>query len=54
MPLMTLLFKQLTEDLLVLEILGLFRLNVAINRKMFSFESFLSFRKSFCGIERVF
>ena len=46
-------FKQLTKDLIVLKILGLFGLNVAMNDKVFSFDGFLGFRKSFCGIERA-
>ena len=51
---MLLFFKQLTKDLIVLQILGLFGLNVVMNGKMFLFDGFLVFRKSFLGIERAF
>ena len=37
-----------------INILGLFGLNVVMTGKMFSFDGFLGFRKSFCGIERAF
>ena len=46
-PLTLLFFKQLTEDLIRLQILRLFGLNVVMNGKMFSFDGFLGLRKSF-------
>ena len=38
----------------MLQILGLFGLDVVMNGKIFSFDGFLGFRKSFCDIERAF
>ena len=45
-------FHTINQGMVIL--VGLFGLHVVMNGKMFSFEVFLGFCKSFCGIERAF
>ena len=47
-------FQIINEGLIVPQILGFLGLNIVMNGKMFSFDDFLGFLKSFCGIERAF
>ena len=48
------LFRAINRGLNSTKILELLGLNVVMNGKMFSFDGFLGFCKSFCGIERAF
>ena len=47
-------FQTINRGVHIAANIGLFRLNVVVNSKMFSFDRFLDFREYFCGIARTF